>query len=208
MHRRHAYWDIELAERVRVGAATSRVHEFFGHAQRRARVRREPIGVVGAITPWNFPFMLNLSKIVPALAAGNTVVLKPAPDTPWSATCIGKLAAEHTDIPRRRAERRHVGAIRPRSARCSPATRASTSSRFTGSTAVGQAHHGARADDAEEGLPRARRQVGATSCSTTPTSRRCCPAARWSACTRGQGCAITTRLLAAALALRRRASSC
>ena len=63
------------------------------------RVVREPIGVVGAITPWNFPFMLNLSKLVPALAAGNTVVLKPAPDTPWSATLIGKLAAEYTDIP-------------------------------------------------------------------------------------------------------------
>ena len=43
---------------------------------------KEPIGVVGAITPWNFPFMLNLSKLGPALAAGNTVVLKPAPDTP------------------------------------------------------------------------------------------------------------------------------
>ncbi|HYT27086.1 MAG TPA: aldehyde dehydrogenase family protein, partial [Actinomycetota bacterium] len=60
---------------------------------------REPIGVVGAITPWNFPFMLNLSKITPALAAGNSVVLKPAPDTPWSATFIGRLAAEQTDIP-------------------------------------------------------------------------------------------------------------
>ncbi len=60
---------------------------------------REPIGVVGAITPWNFPFMLNLSKIVPALAAGNSVILKPAPDTPWSATHIGKVAAEYTDIP-------------------------------------------------------------------------------------------------------------
>src|SRR5258708_8280461 len=62
-------------------------------------VVREPIGVVGAITPWNFPFMLNLSKLAPALAAGCTVILKPAPDTPYSATFIGKMVAEHTDIP-------------------------------------------------------------------------------------------------------------
>src|SRR3954452_25077318 len=74
------------------------VHEFFGRRSGR-RVVREPIGVVGAITPWNFPFMLNLSKIVPALAAGNSVILKPAPDTPWSATFIGRVAAEQTDIP-------------------------------------------------------------------------------------------------------------
>ncbi|HMG26460.1 MAG TPA: aldehyde dehydrogenase family protein, partial [Acidimicrobiia bacterium] len=64
-------------------------HEFMGMRSVR-KVVREPVGVVGAITPWNFPFMLNLSKITPALAAGNTVVLKPAPDTPWSATFIGR----------------------------------------------------------------------------------------------------------------------
>ena len=74
------------------------VHEFMGMRSAR-QVVHEPIGVVGAITPWNFPFMLNLSKLGPALAAGNTVVLKPAPDTPWSATAIGKIAAEETDIP-------------------------------------------------------------------------------------------------------------
>ena len=62
-------------------------------------VIKEPIGVAGLITPWNFPFMLNLSKLAPALAAGCTVVLKPAPDTPYSATWIGKLVAEETDIP-------------------------------------------------------------------------------------------------------------
>ncbi|SEF57139.1 aldehyde dehydrogenase (NAD+) [Thermomonospora echinospora] len=62
-------------------------------------LRREPIGVVGAITPWNFPMQINLAKIAPALAAGNTVVLKPAPDTPWTATLLGRLAAEETDLP-------------------------------------------------------------------------------------------------------------
>ena len=65
----------------------------------RRLLRREPTGVAGAITPWNVPVYLNLCKLGPALAAGNTVVLKPAPDTPWSATQLGKLVLEHTDIP-------------------------------------------------------------------------------------------------------------
>jgi aldehyde dehydrogenase (NAD+) len=71
---------------------------FMGQPQRR-RLRREAVGVVGAITPWNFPLYLNLCKLGPALAAGNTLVLKPAPDTPWSATILGALIAERTDIP-------------------------------------------------------------------------------------------------------------
>ncbi len=74
------------------------VAEPFGIKTRRT-VRREPVGVVGAITPWNYPVQINLAKIVPALAAGNTVVLKPAPDTPYSATLLGQLIAEHTDFP-------------------------------------------------------------------------------------------------------------
>jgi aldehyde dehydrogenase (NAD+) len=66
--------------------------------QARRVIRKEPAGVVSAITPWNFPFQLNLTKIGAALAAGCTVVLKPAPDTPWSGTLIAAIAAE-TDIP-------------------------------------------------------------------------------------------------------------
>ncbi|MDJ0853153.1 MAG: aldehyde dehydrogenase family protein [Myxococcota bacterium] len=72
--------------------------QFLGRPQRRL-LRREATGVVGAITPWNFPLYLNLCKLGPALAAGNTVVLKPAPDTPWCATHIGRLIAEQTEIP-------------------------------------------------------------------------------------------------------------
>ena len=49
----------------------------------RRTVHREPVGVVAAITPWNVPTQINLAKVGPALAAGCTVVLKPAPDTPW-----------------------------------------------------------------------------------------------------------------------------
>jgi len=63
------------------------------------RIWKEPVGVVGAITPWNFPFEVAITKLGQALATGNTVVLKPAPDTPWNATFIGRIIAERTDIP-------------------------------------------------------------------------------------------------------------
>jgi betaine-aldehyde dehydrogenase len=56
-------------------------------------VRREPLGVVGAIVPWNFPQALAAFKIAPALAAGNTVVLKPSDTTPVSAALVGEIAA-------------------------------------------------------------------------------------------------------------------
>ena len=59
----------------------------------------EPVGVVGAITPWNVPFYLNIAETVPALMAGNTVVLKPAQLTPWSGSELGRIVAERTDIP-------------------------------------------------------------------------------------------------------------
>ncbi len=55
---------------------------------------REPIGVVGAITPWNFPILMAAWKAAPALAAGNTVVLKPARETPLTALRLAEIAAE------------------------------------------------------------------------------------------------------------------
>jgi acyl-CoA reductase-like NAD-dependent aldehyde dehydrogenase len=67
--------------------------------QTRRKVWREPVGVVGAITPWNFPFEVSIHKLAQALATGNTVVLKPAPDTPFNATRLGRLIFESTDIP-------------------------------------------------------------------------------------------------------------
>ena len=57
-------------------------------------VRREPVGVVGQVTPWNYPLMLMVWKIAPALAAGNTVVLKPSDTTPASSTLLAELAQE------------------------------------------------------------------------------------------------------------------
>lgn len=63
------------------------------------KVWREPVGVVGAIVPWNFPFEVSIHKLGQALATGNTVVLKPAPDTPFNATRLGRLIVDSTDIP-------------------------------------------------------------------------------------------------------------
>ncbi|MBA3783025.1 MAG: gamma-aminobutyraldehyde dehydrogenase [Nocardioides sp.] len=55
-------------------------------------VRREPVGVVGQVAPWNYPFMMAIWKIAPALAAGNTVVLKPSDTTPVTASLLGEIA--------------------------------------------------------------------------------------------------------------------
>jgi aldehyde dehydrogenase (NAD+) len=55
---------------------------------------REPVGVVGAITPWNVPLYVNLGKVPAALLAGCTVVLKPAPDTPLMGAVLGELAVQ------------------------------------------------------------------------------------------------------------------
>jgi betaine-aldehyde dehydrogenase len=57
-------------------------------------LRREPLGVVGAITPWNYPLWQAVWKIGPALASGNTIVVKPSENTPLSTTAFARLAAE------------------------------------------------------------------------------------------------------------------
>ncbi len=62
-------------------------------------VEKEPVGVVAAIVPYNYPIQISLAKLVPALAAGCTVVLKAPPQTPWVTAALGKVIAEQTDIP-------------------------------------------------------------------------------------------------------------
>ena len=57
-------------------------------------IRREPIGVVGQVTPWNYPLLMMIWKIAPALAAGNTIVLKPSDTTPASSTLLAEIAQE------------------------------------------------------------------------------------------------------------------
>jgi len=65
-----------------------RKNEFFAYT------RREPVGVVGAIIPWNFPLLMAVWKVAPALAAGCAIVLKPAEDTPLTALRLAELALE------------------------------------------------------------------------------------------------------------------
>ncbi|HEY3834345.1 MAG TPA: aldehyde dehydrogenase family protein [Acidimicrobiia bacterium] len=72
--------------------------EAFG-LQNHRWVEKEAAGVVAAIAAYNYPIQLALAKLAPAIAAGCTTVLKGAPDTPWSTLALGKLIAEHTDIP-------------------------------------------------------------------------------------------------------------
>ena len=60
-------------------------------ATRRIEIHRRPLGVVAAITPWNFPLMLAVWKIAPALLAGNTVVIKPSPYTPLTTLKLGEI---------------------------------------------------------------------------------------------------------------------
>ncbi|MBK5288583.1 MAG: aldehyde dehydrogenase family protein [Acidimicrobiia bacterium] len=184
-------WDIECINRIEWEYDLP-IHEFFGMRSAR-RVVREPIGVVGAITPWNFPFMLNLSKIVPALAAGNSVVLKPAPDTPWSATFIGKLVAEYTDIPSgvfnvvTSGDPATVGQMLTDDPRVDMIS-------FTGSTAVGKRIMAGGA----ETLKRVFLELGGKSANIVLDDADLAAQAGMGAmvCMHGgQGCAITTRML-------------
>ncbi|MGV0793207.1 aldehyde dehydrogenase family protein [Mycolicibacterium sp. XJ1819] len=80
-------WERMLDQDAKMGEPYNRV------------VVKEPMGVVGAITPWNFPFEIISNKLGQVLATGNTVVLKPAMETPWSALRWGRIIAEKTDIP-------------------------------------------------------------------------------------------------------------
>ncbi len=83
----HLQWFAEEARRA-YGRITP--HQVDG---KRHLIIKSPMGVVAAITPWNFPLVLALRKIAPALAAGNTVILKPAEQTPLSALAIAECVA-------------------------------------------------------------------------------------------------------------------
>jgi aldehyde dehydrogenase (NAD+) len=156
-------------------------------------VAREAVGVVGAITPWNFPHQINLAKLGPALAAGNTVVLKPAPDTPWCAAILGELVAEHTDLPPGvlnivTSSDHGVGALLSKDPRVAMVS-------FTGSTATGRA---VMADGAAT-LKKVFLELGGKSAFLVLDDADLAGACSMSAFTAsmhaGQGCAITTRLV-------------
>jgi len=156
-------------------------------------IAREAIGVVGAITPWNFPHQINLAKIGPALAAGNTVVLKPAPDTPWCAAVLGDLVTEHTDIPAGvlnivTSSDHGVGALLSKDPRVDMVS-------FTGSTATGRAVM----SDGAATLKKVFLELGGKSAflvlDDADLAGACSMAAFTASMHAGQGCAITTRLL-------------
>jgi len=168
------------------------VHEFFGMRNRR-RVFKEATGVVGCITPWNFPLQVNLAKVGPALAAGNCIVLKSAPDTPWNASFIARIAHEHTDIP--------PGVLNVISA-SDPAEVGEQLSRdprvdmisFTGSTAVGRRIMQMGSDT----IKKIFLELGGKSATLVLEDANFEAAVPGSAMTcmhGGQGCAINTRLL-------------
>jgi aldehyde dehydrogenase (NAD+) len=154
---------------------------------------REAVGVVGAITPWNFPNQINLAKLVPALGAGNTVVLKPPPDTPWTALLLGKLIAEETDIPAGvvnivTSSRHEVGAQLSADARVDLVS-------FTGSTATGRKIMAAAAATVKKCFL----ELGGKSASIVLDDADVAAAAAGVAFQitshAGQGCAITSRWL-------------
>lgn len=159
----------------------------------RRTVRREPVGVVAAISPWNVPTQINLAKIGPALAAGCTVVLKPAPDTPWVAAELGRLVAERTDMPAG-----VLNVVTPRSNEV--ASQLTSDPRvdmvsFTGSTSTGRAIMAAAAPT----LKKVFLELGGKSASIVLDDTDVAAAAANTAFTvcihAGQGCALTTRLV-------------
>jgi aldehyde dehydrogenase (NAD+) len=154
--------------------------------------RREAAGVVGAITPWNVPLYLNIAKIGPALASGCTIVLKPAPDTPWSGTHIGKIVTEKTDIPAGAlnivASSDHLtGEILSSDPRIDVVT-------FTGSTQTGRRIMECAAPTVKKVFL----ELGGKSANIILDDidlKAALPMATMTCVHGGQGCAITTRLL-------------
>jgi betaine-aldehyde dehydrogenase len=87
-----------MVDQIRFFAGAARVLEGRATAEYLAGhtswIRREPIGVIGQVTPWNYPMMMAVWKFAPALAAGNTVVLKPSDTTPETTLLMAEIAAE------------------------------------------------------------------------------------------------------------------
>ena len=174
-------WEHDLGLAAPMGISTAR------------RVCREPAGVVAAITPWNFPNQINLAKLGPALAAGCTVVLKPAPQTPWTGAELGRVIATQTDIP--------PGVVNVLTARGSAVAEALTADprvdmiSFTGSTATGRRVMAAAAPT----LKNVFLELGGKSAAVVLDDYDVAAAAAltaFSVCVHaGQGCALTTRLI-------------
>jgi aldehyde dehydrogenase (NAD+) len=156
-------------------------------------LEKEAAGVVAAILPYNFPNQLALAKLAPALAAGCTVVLKGAPDTPWTTLALGRIIAEETDIP--------AGVVnvltssRPETGELLTTHPGVDMISFTGSTPVGRAIMAA----ASATLKKVFLELGGKSAMLVLDDADFPQAAMFAAftvCTHsGQGCGITSRLL-------------
>jgi aldehyde dehydrogenase (NAD+) len=174
-------WESDLGDAEPMGVPTRRV------------LRHEAAGVVAAITPWNFPNQINFAKVAPALAAGNTVVLKPAPDTPWVACELARIAAEHTDLPPG-----VLGVVTPSDDGVASAL--ATDPRvdvvsFTGSTATGRAVMAAAAPSLKKVLLELGGKSAAVVLDDADVAAAAATAAFSVSIHAGQGCALTTRLL-------------
>ncbi|KAA1248608.1 aldehyde dehydrogenase [Mycobacterium simiae] len=174
-------WKQDLGQAAPLGIPTRRI------------LVREAVGVVGAITPWNFPHQINLAKLGPALAAGNTVVLKPAPDTPWCAAVLGELIANHTEIPPGvvnivTSHDHSMGALLAKDPRVDMVS-------FTGCTATGRSVMA----DAAATIKKVFLELGGKSAFIVLDDAdlaTACSVSAFTACVHaGQGCAITTRLV-------------
>lgn len=173
-------WRTDLGEAAPMGIPTRRT------------LVREPVGVVAAITPWNFPHQINLAKIGPALAAGNTVVLKAAPDTPWCAALLGELAAQ-TDLPPGvlniiTSSDNAVGAMLTSDPRVDMVS-------FTGSTATGRTVMAAGAATIKKVFLELGGKSAFLVLDDADLAGACAMAGFTASVHAGQGCAITTRLV-------------
>jgi acyl-CoA reductase-like NAD-dependent aldehyde dehydrogenase len=177
---------------------TYRLTEDLGNIESRGMqhhrwVEKEAAGVVAAIIAYNYPNQLALAKLAPALAAGCTVVLKGAPDTPLITLALGELIADHTDIP--------AGVVNVLSSSDPAVGAALTTSpdvdmvTFTGSTATGRRIMAA----ASETLKKVFLELGGKSAVIVLDDADFNTAALFSAFSMvshaGQGCALTSRLL-------------
>ena len=156
-------------------------------------VEKEAGGVVAAIIAYNYPNQLALAKLAPALAAGCTVVLKSAPDTPLITLALGELIADHTDIPAGvvnvlSGADPEVGAVLTTSPDVDMVT-------FTGSTPTGRRDHGGR----QRTLKKVFLELGGKSAAIVLDDADFDTAALFVAFSMvthaGQGCALTSRLL-------------
>jgi aldehyde dehydrogenase (NAD+) len=166
--------------------------DFLGIPTRRI-LRREAAGVAACITPWNAPMQVNLAKLSAALGAGCTAILKPAPDTPWTATALARLAAEETDVPA------GVLNVVPTSDNAvaqmlAEDLRVDVVS-FTGSTAVGRHLMAVAAPTVKNVFLELGGKSACIVCDDAPLDEVAMIAAFGSCAQAGQGCSINTRLL-------------